>query len=111
MTVARSATATLNGSFGVTRANFSDSFTIMIRAQVIVRPRKSIFDPQGDAVCRAIQHLGVSAVKHAHVGKCIELELEGEDIEQARTQLETICKDLLSNPVIEDYVLTLQPAD
>ena len=30
----------------------------MIRAQVIVRPRKSIFDPQGDAVCRAIQHLG-----------------------------------------------------
>ena len=62
----------------------------MIRAQVIVRPRKSIFDPQGDAVCRAIQHLGVAAV---------------------RAQLETICQDLLSNPVIEDYVLTLQPSD
>ena len=82
----------------------------MIRAQVIVRPRKSIFDPQGDAVCRAIQHLGVSATQ-AHVGKCIELELEGEDVDKARAQLETICKDLLSNPVIEDYVLTLQPAD
>jgi len=79
----------------------------MIRAQVIVRPRASIFDPQGDAVCRAIQHLGVSDVKQAHVGKCIELELEGDDVEAARTQLETICKDLLSNPVIEDYVLTL----
>ena len=79
----------------------------MIRAQVIVRPRKSIFDPQGDAVCRAIQHLGVS-VKQAHVGKCIELELEGDDLKAARTQLETICKDLLSNPVIEDYVLTLE---
>ena len=83
----------------------------MIRAQVIVRPRKSIFDPQGDAVCRAIQHLGVSAVREAHVGKCIELELEGDDIGAVRAQLETICKDLLSNPVIEDYVLTLQPAD
>jgi len=79
----------------------------MIRAQVIVRPRASIFDPQGDAVCRAIQHLGVS-VKQAHVGKCIELELEGDDLKAARTQLETICKDLLSNPVIEDYVLTLE---
>src|SRR5476651_2029972 len=79
----------------------------MIRAQVIVRPRKSIFDPQGDAVGRAIQHLGVSAVKQAHVGKCIELEMEGDDINQARAQLETICQDLLSNPVIEDYVLTL----
>jgi phosphoribosylformylglycinamidine synthase PurS subunit len=82
----------------------------MIRAQVIVRPRKSIFDPQGDAVCRAIQHLGVS-VKQAHVGKCIELELNGDDVESARKQLETICKDLLSNPVIEDYVLTLQTAN
>ncbi len=83
----------------------------MIRAQVIVRPRASIFDPQGDAVCRAIQHLGVSAVTQAHVGRCIELELEGNDVEKARAQLETICQDLLSNPVIEDYVLTLSPID
>jgi phosphoribosylformylglycinamidine synthase PurS subunit len=83
----------------------------MIRAQVIVRPRKSIFDPQGDAVCRAIQHLGVASLKQAHVGKCIELELDGDDVEGARKQLETICKDLLSNPVIEDYVLTLTPAN
>jgi len=83
----------------------------MIRAQVIVRPRKSIFDPQGDAVGRAIQHLGVAALQQARVGKCIEMELEGDDIEKARAQLDTICRDLLSNPVIEDYVLTLQPVD
>ncbi len=79
----------------------------MIRAQVIVRPRASIFDPQGDAVGRAIQHLGVSKLKQAHVGKFIELELEGDDVEAVRGQLETICKDLLSNPVIEDYTLTI----
>jgi phosphoribosylformylglycinamidine synthase len=79
----------------------------MIRAQVIVRPRKSIFDPQGDAVQRAIQQLGVSAVKQAHVGKFIELELETNDLKGTRAKLEVICKDLLSNPVIEDYALTL----
>jgi phosphoribosylformylglycinamidine synthase len=79
----------------------------MIRAQVIVRPRASIFDPQGDAVGRAIQHLGVS-LKQAHVGKFIELEIEGDDLKAAKAQLETICKDLLSNPVIEDYTLTLE---
>src|ERR1700744_5775915 len=79
----------------------------MIRAQVIVRPRASIFDPQGDAVGRAIQHLGVSKLKQAHVGTFIELELEGDDVEAVRGQLETICKDLLSNPVIEDYTLTI----
>ena len=79
----------------------------MIRAQVIVRPRASIFDPQGDAVQRAIRHLGVSSVKQAHVGKFIELELDATDVKATRAQLETICKDLLSNPVIEDYALTL----
>jgi len=79
----------------------------MIRAQVIVRPRASIFDPQGDAVGRAIQHLGVAKLKQAHVGKFIELELDGDDVEAVRGQLETICKDLLSNPVIEDYTLTI----
>jgi phosphoribosylformylglycinamidine synthase PurS subunit len=78
----------------------------MIRAQVIVRPRASIFDPQGDAVQRAIQHLGFSAVKQAHVGKFIELELDDADSNATRAQLESICKDLLSNPVIEDYALT-----
>ena len=79
----------------------------MIRAQVIVRPRASIFDPQGAAVGRAIRHLGVSTLKQAHVGKFIELELEGDNVEEARDKLEAICKDLLSNPVIEDYVLTI----
>jgi phosphoribosylformylglycinamidine synthase len=83
----------------------------MIRAQVIVRPRASIFDPQGDAVQRAIQHLGVSEVKQAHVGKFIELEVDARDLAKVRGQLETICKDLLSNPVIEDYVLTLNGGD
>jgi len=79
----------------------------MIRAQVIIRPRASIFDPQGDAVQRAIEHLGVSTVKQAHVGKFIELEVDADNLAQTRTELETICRDLLSNPVIEDYVLTL----
>ncbi|HUB66773.1 MAG TPA: phosphoribosylformylglycinamidine synthase subunit PurS [Candidatus Methylacidiphilales bacterium] len=80
----------------------------MIRAQVIVRPRASIFDPQGDAVQRAIQHLGFSAIKQAHVGKFIELELDANDASTVRAQLESICKDLLSNPVIEDYALTFE---
>jgi phosphoribosylformylglycinamidine synthase len=80
----------------------------MIRAQVIVRPRASIFDPQGDAVQRAIQHLGVAAIRQAHVGKFIELELDATDLKATRAQLETICRDLLSNPVIEDYALTIE---
>jgi phosphoribosylformylglycinamidine synthase PurS subunit len=45
------------------------------------------------------------AVKAARVGKVIELELDGT---QTEAQLHEVCRDLLSNPVIEDYELSVE---
>jgi phosphoribosylformylglycinamidine synthase len=42
------------------------------------------------------------------VGKVIELEVEGADTPHFRTQLDKLCRDLLSNPVIEDYHYEIQ---
>ena len=77
-----------------------------MKAQVIVMPKQSVLDPQGVAVCQAIHHHGVTAVKSARVGKFIELELDGSESEQT---LHGLCRDLLSNPVIEDYRLIVNP--
>jgi phosphoribosylformylglycinamidine synthase len=76
-----------------------------MKAHVIVMPKQSVLDPQGVAVCQAIQHHGVSGVKNARVGKFIELDLEGAESEET---LHALCRDLLSNPVIEDYRLILK---
>ena len=77
-----------------------------MKAQVFVLPKQSVLDPQGVAVRDAIHHHGVPAVTAARVGKLIELELDGT---QTEAQLHELCRDLLSNPVIEDYQLILQP--
>ncbi len=77
-----------------------------MKAQVIVMPKQTVLDPQGVAVRDAIHHHGVPAVKAARVGKLIELELDGT---QTEAQLHEVCRDLLSNPVIEDYRLEIQP--
>ena len=53
----------------------------------------------------AIRHHGVAGVASVRVGKFIELELSGTVEESA---LHEICRDLLSNPVIEDYRLEIQ---
>ena len=53
----------------------------------------------------AIRHHGVEGVASVRVGKFIELELNGAVEESA---LHEICRDLLSNPVIEDYRLEIQ---
>ena len=76
-----------------------------MKAKVIVMPKRTVLDPQGVAVREAIHHHGLPAVKSARVGKFIELELDGSESE---AQLHELCRDLLSNPVIEDYELIVE---
>jgi phosphoribosylformylglycinamidine synthase len=79
-----------------------------MKATVIVLPKKSVLDPQGEAVRKAIVGLGMDCIASARIGKFIELEITGQNVEMTRTKLDQICKDLLSNPVIEDYQLAIQ---
>lgn len=76
-----------------------------MKAKVIVSPKQNILDPQGVAVRDAIRHHGVEGVASVRVGKFIELEVNGSVSESA---LHEICRDLLSNPVIEDYRLSIE---
>ncbi len=75
-----------------------------VKVHVIVTPKAAVLDPQGSAVRDAMQHLGMPEVRSVRIGKYMEIEVEGEpgDIEP---RLHQLCRDLLSNPVIEDYHL------
>jgi len=66
-----------------------------------VMPKKSVLDPQGTAVRDAMRHHGMPGVKSVRIGKFMEIEVEHTD----EAKLREICRDLLSNPVIEDYEL------
>ncbi len=79
-----------------------------MKARIVVTPKKTVLDPQGKAVANAICHLGMDCVTEARVGKYIELEISGQNKELTRQKLEDICKELLSNPTIEDYKLELE---
>ncbi len=79
-----------------------------MKARITITPKKSILDPQGEAVKQAIHHLDMPCVQEVRVGKYIELDIDGSDLAKTQEKLETICRDLLSNPVVEDYRLDLQ---
>lgn len=74
-----------------------------MKINVYVMPKRNVLDPQGAAVGHALESLEFAGVRSTRVGKLIELEVEGEDTAQFRAQLDRVCRDLLSNPVIEDY--------
>jgi phosphoribosylformylglycinamidine synthase len=71
-----------------------------VRATVVVRPKAGILDPQGDAVMSSLRKLGFP-VRSARVGRIVDLELDTTDPDQARTQVERMCAELLANPLIE----------
>ena len=76
----------------------------MMNARVIVMPKAAVLDPQGNAVRDAMRHLGMPEVRSVRIGKYMEIDIEGQDGE-LESRLHQLCRDLLSNPVIEDYEL------
>jgi len=75
-----------------------------MNAKVIVMPKAAVLDPQGNAVRDAMRHLGLPEVRSVRIGKYMEIEIEGQD-DELESRLNQLCRDLLSNPVIEDYEL------
>jgi phosphoribosylformylglycinamidine synthase PurS subunit len=74
-----------------------------VKINVFVTPKKNVLDPQGAAVGHALESLGFQGLKTTRVGKLIELEIDGADTPEFRARLDRVCRDLLSNPVIEDF--------
>jgi phosphoribosylformylglycinamidine synthase len=73
-----------------------------VKATVLVRPKAGILDPQGQAVESALGHLGFK-VSDARIGKVIDLEVDAPDAATARTQVEEMCRQLLTNPLMESF--------
>jgi phosphoribosylformylglycinamidine synthase len=80
-----------------------------VKATVLVRPKPGILDPQGQAVESSLRHLGF-AVGEARVGKLVDVELDTDDRDDALTQLQQMCEQLLTNPLIESYAIELEHA-
>ena len=80
-----------------------------MRATVLVRPKPGILDPQGQAVESSLRHLGFD-VSEARVGKLVDVELATDNRDEALAQLEQMCEQLLTNPLIESYAIELEHA-
>jgi phosphoribosylformylglycinamidine synthase PurS subunit len=73
-----------------------------MKIKVIVTPKKAVLDPQGAAVRDAMRHLGMPEVRDVRIGKYLEIDVDGKDVD-LESRLHGLCRDLLSNPVIEEY--------
>jgi len=74
-----------------------------MKAIVNIALKNGVLDPQGKAVHHALTALKFKEVNDVRIGKQIILELQGDDADKAKKEVETMCEELLANTVIEDY--------
>jgi phosphoribosylformylglycinamidine synthase PurS subunit len=75
--------------------------------EVRVTPRRGILDPQGKAVGGALASLGFGGVSEARVGRLVTFHLAAESEAEARSRADAMCRQLLANPVTEDFAVSV----
>jgi phosphoribosylformylglycinamidine synthase subunit PurS len=81
----------------------------MMKAHVYVTPKPSVLDPQGQTIHNALRKIGYGQVDGVRQGKYFVLSLaDGVPAADARAQVEKIARDVLANPVIEEFTFRIE---
>lgn len=80
-------------------------------AEIDVMPHKGLLDPQGKTVANNMKNVDIDGVHDVRIGKHILMELEADSAEVAHEKVETACKKLLANVIMESYAFEIKPAE
>jgi phosphoribosylformylglycinamidine synthase PurS subunit len=81
-----------------------------MKARVYVTPKSTVLDPQGQTIRAALNAHGHASISDVRQGKYFEIRLaDGHDARSAATEIDQIARDVLSNPVIEEYRVEILP--
>lgn len=79
-----------------------------MKAKIFVTLKPSVLDPQGKAIHHAVETIGFTGIKDVRQGKYFEVIIDGSlSNEEAREAIERMARDVLANPIIEDYRVEL----
>jgi len=78
-----------------------------MKALITVTLKNGVLDPQGRAIAQALHSLGFGDVEDVRQGKLLEVKLKAVDEATAREELDAMCRQLLANPIIENYRVEL----
>ena len=76
-------------------------------AEIKIMPLKELLDPQGKAVMGGLSNLGLRNVEDVRIGKHIQLNIEANNVAEAKKIAEEASQKLLANPVMEEYTIQI----
>jgi len=79
-----------------------------MKAYVYVSLKKSVLDPQGKTIQSALKKMGCKGLEEVRQGKYFELTLGGLNRSEVEAEVTRIARDVLTNPVIEEFRFSLE---
>lgn len=76
-------------------------------AKIRITLRKGILDVQGKTVENALHSIDFQMIHNVRIGKYVELVVEANDFDEAMNIVDSACKKLIANPIIEDFHIEL----
>jgi phosphoribosylformylglycinamidine synthase len=79
-----------------------------MKVTVTIDRRPEIADPEGTTVERALHELGFTDAKSVRMDRVIHMDVDGDDPDEVKSQVESMCRQLLANPVLEDFTIEVE---
>lgn len=79
-----------------------------MRVTVTIDRRPEIADPEGTTVQRALQELGFTEARSVRMDRVIHMDVDGDDPAEVQARVEDMCRQLLANPVLEDFEVVVE---
>jgi phosphoribosylformylglycinamidine synthase PurS subunit len=79
-----------------------------MKVTVKIDRRPEIADPEGTTIKRALHELGFTETTSVRMDRVIHMEIEGDSADEVRTRVEDMCRQLLANPVLEDFAVEVE---
>ena len=80
-----------------------------MKARVYVSLKKSVLDPQGKTIYQSLQNIGFQRITEVRQGKFFEIDFASElTLEDVQAEVEKIARDVLTNPVIEEFTYEIE---
>ncbi len=80
----------------------------MLTAEIHVTLKELVLDPQGTTLKRSMETMGYQGIEEVRMGKFIQVRFDSDDRQAVEKKVDEMCRQILSNPVIEQYSYSLR---
>ena len=79
-----------------------------MKVTVTINRRTEIADPEGTTVTRSLNELGYTETTSVRMDRVVHMDIDGDDVDEVTRRVEQMCREVLANPVLEDFLIEVE---